>query len=152
MKGAHSYHKTISKAARIGIGDLKPYKGDKVKQVGTKFHYKNIVFVLSSHKHGLTFDIYITDSKGAFKVYGPLSGTVGSSEKYGWIHKGNWADFITNYLIELEKSVIKEEKKLANKAKKEEAKQKESINRFKIAFEEHVLKETKKIKKAKEDE
>jgi len=103
MKGAYEYHKTIADAVKLGVGDIKPFRNldKRVPSTGTLYHYRNIVFALGSHTEGLTFEVYITDSNSSLKVYGAVRGTYGRSEVYGWIHKGNWADFITQYLNEL---------------------------------------------------
>lgn len=107
MKGAYEYHKTIAEAIKLGVGDIKPFQnlGGRIQDNGTMYYYRNVVFVLGAHTEGLTFNIYITDSNSVLKVYGMTKGTYGRNEGYGWLHRGNWDNFLIQYLDELKRQI-----------------------------------------------
>lgn len=85
MEGANEYCKLFKKAEQIGRLYLLP----------------------SSHARGPTFRLYVLPAgekvienggfnpplnKNSVEVYGAISGQLGWTEVYDWIHSGNWQD------------------------------------------------------------
>lgn len=113
MKGADEYCNVFSKPEQFGKLFLYP----------------------SSHARGSTFDIWVLPSdekctvkpwaaKNSIKVYGPVSGNLGWTEVYGWIHKGRWCkDFEIIFASRkelLNKKKIESDKKSLSRKKEEE--------------------------------
>ena len=77
-----------------------------------------LFFVSGEHARGKTFSIWILPSsvpvkgmpwtvKDAIEVYGAVSGQLGWTETYGWIHKGRWCEDV-HALVEARQKEIAE--------------------------------------------
>jgi hypothetical protein len=86
----------------------------------TTGQYGKLYITSSSHARGYTFRIQIlpegetakTNGSGntclnpdAIEVYGAVSGNLGWTETYGWIHKGKWQEDFAELIIIQEKSI-----------------------------------------------
>lgn len=73
--------------------------------------YGKLYVVSGSHARGKTFNIYVLPdgvkaksngpnnaplNNGSVKVYGVVSGNIGWTESYGWLHKGKWVEDFNN--------------------------------------------------------
>lgn len=88
--------------------------------------YNRLYITSSSHARGSTFNIQVLpegeEAKGngnhnkclnedAVLVYGPISGRLGWTEEYGWIHEGKWKDdFEILYRTKVAESKLKARK------------------------------------------
>jgi len=118
MNGAREYYKTISGAKRLEIGYLRELNRDDAWGLGKECYINgNIIYALSDHARGKCFRIFLVEhthgltdkelvnSNNRFEVYGVLGGQNGWTEYYGWIHKGNWVQLITDYLDDLKSKI-----------------------------------------------
>jgi hypothetical protein len=103
MNGAREYYNLIKRALERGLGDL--------KYIDNCYLNENILYRISSHARGTCFHIYLVEDlqnisvNKSFEVYGVISGNLGWTESYGWIHNGNWNEPILNYLKNLESEI-----------------------------------------------
>lgn len=101
-----------------------------------------LYFVSSDHARGKTFRIYVLPegeaaipngsgnaplNSGSVEVYGAVSGQLGWTETYGWIHKGKWVDDF-NAMVEKRKKQLEEK----NNRREEEFKEKQNQEREKV--------------------
>lgn len=112
MKGADEYYNLVSKAYRLGVGELQI-----VRSCRDDYKYKNIVFRLSTHARGKCFNIWLFKNEDIedfysddhLEVYGIICGQPGWTEEYGWLVKGSWIKYIKNYFEELRKQIAEKE-------------------------------------------
>jgi len=111
--------------------------------------YGRLYIVSGHHARGLTFSIYVLPlgekaisngsntaplNEGALEVYGAISGTLGWTESYGWLHAGPWCyDF--QLLVRNKKELLcqEEKQKIDNQKEEEEKKarhKKELVDRY----------------------
>lgn len=111
--------------------------------------YGRLYIVSGSHARGLTFHIQVLPkdvkaipngepntclNKDAVEVYGVISGQLGWSEEYGWIHKGPWVDDFNKLVMEteikLETARLESEKNKSEKEKVEAKRIKELLEKY----------------------
>ncbi|PHE64431.1 hypothetical protein COF68_06230 [Bacillus toyonensis] len=113
MKGATGHYYTIKRAVWNKLGDLRKLNLKYGWNGGDSeaFIHGNVVFVTSTHARGECFQMFLVEDphasderikNEALEVYGVVSGNPGWTEVYDWIHKGEWVEFIENYLRRLE--------------------------------------------------
>ena len=98
-----------------------------------------LYMVSGYHARGNTFEIYVLPegekvipngqhnpplNSDAVKVYGPISGQLGWSEEYGWIHEGRWQDDFEK-ICELKRAEKESSAKASKLRKKMRNKEKE---------------------------
>ena len=143
MQGADKYYNLITKAYNYNIKGL-----NKIDCGGYGEGYKenNIVFILSEHARGKTFNIWVYETSDIqdalndehLEVYGVTSGNLGWTEAYGWLVNGSWKNIIEGYFSYLEQEIhnIEESNQIqANKQKEKDKKEYcEKVNKFNKIF------------------
>ena len=122
MQGADKWYDLIDKADRYKLGNIirTGHNG-----YGYTFQYENVVFILSEHARGKTFNIWIYKTKDIkdtdehLEVYGMTGGQPGWTETYGWLCYGTWKDFIEEYMRNIESQVYYYEHKIEIEQAKE---------------------------------
>ena len=151
MNGAREYYKIISVANRLKIGYLRRLNRDDAWGMGSECYINgNIIYALSDHARGKCFRIFLVenthgltdkelvDSSNRFEIYGVLGGQNGWTEYYGWKHKGNWVELITDYLNSLKSKIDSHHKKAEEDKRSKDAEAKKQIestvNKFNKIF------------------
>lgn len=119
MKGARKYCELFKKAEQIGRLYILPHFHARGKTFSIFVLRKNESVI---ENHGINPPL----NNGAVEVYGVVSGNLGWTESYGWIHHGKWvSDFekiVAERQVELDfqkdKNKVETEKRRNNENEK----------------------------------
>ena len=117
MKGTREYCNLIEWAGRSDIIEVIG---------GGRYRFGNLLMSLDSHARGVTLEMFVVDDKfskdrpvsdAKLKVYGAISGQLGLTETYGWLHEGKWQSFFKHMISTISERKEFEEKRAIERRK-----------------------------------
>ncbi len=118
-------------------------KGAEKSHLFKTGQYGRLYITSSSHARGRTLRIQVLPegekaipngsnnpclNKDAVMVYDAISGQLGWTETYGWLHKGKWQDDFEKLVVDREKEIKYRERKLDERKKEESEKEQQRIS------------------------
>lgn len=120
-------------------------KGSEKAHLFKTGQYGRLYITSSSHARGNTLRIQVLPkdevaipngsnntclNKDAVTVYDAISGQLGWTEVYGWLHEGKWQDDFRKLVVDTEKKIEYNNKKFAKSKTEKEKQDEEKISKL----------------------